>query len=79
MPIRTQVYPRPQLELIYTIHHEISEFTGTEAVIDWAKKLELVCDLCGVKQLVWVIPLHLTRGVFAVYQQLTKDKKSRRH
>lgn len=64
MPMRTQVYSRPHLELIYTIHHEISKFAGTGAVIEWivvnnhfatSKKLELVCDLCGVKQLVQVI------------------------
>ena len=37
--------------------------------------MELVCNLLGVKRLDHVIPFRLTRGAFAVYQQLSKDKK----
>ena len=44
--------------------------------MEWFKKLELVCNLLGGKQLHRVIPLHLTEGVFVVYQKLTKDEKS---
>lgn len=54
----------------------ILKFDGTGAVIDLIEKQELVCGLSGVKQLDWVIPLHLTGREFVVYQQLTKDEKS---
>ena len=39
------------------------------------KKLEFVCNLSGVQWLDCVIPLCLTKEVFIVYQQLTKDEK----
>lgn len=48
---------------------------GSVRIIPKFEKLELVCDLSGLKQLDQDIPL-LTGGAFAVYQQLTKDEKS---
>lgn len=37
-------------------------------------KVELVCRLCHVKWLEHVIPLRLTRSVFAIYQQWRDEK-----
>ena len=54
----------------------IPKFDRTGDGVKWLEKLELVCDLLGVKWLDCVIPLHLTRGAFGVYQQLNKNKKS---
>lgn len=56
----------------------IPEFDGDSAVSisEWLEKVELVCSLRGVTALESVIPLRLTGGAFAVYQQLpSSDKK----
>ena len=52
----------------------IPEFSGdsTQNVVDWLEKAELVCKLRGVAHL---IPLRLTGGAFAVYQQLPDADK----
>ena len=42
-------------------------------MVEWLE--ELVYSLSGGKWFDYVIPLGLTRRVFVVYQQLTKDKK----
>ena len=54
----------------------IPKLDGTGSVVEWLEKLELVCNLLGVMRLGRVIPFCLTKGVFTVYQQLTKDEKS---
>lgn len=36
----------------------IPEFDGSGSMVEWIKKVKLVCDLCGVKR--DVIPLQLT-------------------
>ena len=58
----------------------IPEFgsSGSQDVVKWLNKDELVCDceLCRMSKLETVIPLRLTGGAFAVYQQLmSADKK----
>lgn len=56
----------------------IPEFDGaSQPVCEWLEKVELVCQLRGIKGLHVVVPLRLTGGAFAVYQQLEEsDKKS---
>jgi len=56
----------------------IPEFCGkpSESVTDWIDRLELVCDLKGVKNVETVIPLRLGEGALAVYQQLTAAEKT---
>lgn len=54
----------------------IPEFDGSESVLNWIEKVELHCLLSGVKNIEHVIPLRLTGGAFAVYQQLDADEKS---
>ena len=54
----------------------IPEFDGTtQPVAEWFEKAELVCRLRNVKDLTTVVPLRLTGGAFAVYQQLSDSKK----
>ena len=48
----------------------IPEFNGSIPVLDWVEKVELNCLLSGVKSIEHVIPLCLSGGAFAVYQQL---------
>ena len=57
----------------------IPEFdgSGTQSVVEWIEKLELVCKLRKVKSVADVLPLRLTGGAFAVYLQLPeKDRAS---
>ena len=56
----------------------IQEFSGDGSVnvIEWLEKAELVCALRGITRLEAVLPLTLTGGAFAVYQQLTADDKA---
>ena len=55
----------------------IPEFSGdsTQNVVEWLEKAELVCKLRVVAHLESVIPLRLTSGAFAVYQQLPDADK----
>ena len=56
----------------------IPEFSGaseTPGISEWLEKVELVCSLRGVTALEDVIPLRLTGGAFAVYQQLPAAEK----
>ena len=55
----------------------IPEFSGdsTTPVTEWLEKVELVCRLRGVTELEEVIPLRLTAGAFAVYQQIPDADK----
>ncbi|KAK4307617.1 hypothetical protein Pmani_020637 [Petrolisthes manimaculis] len=56
----------------------ISEFDGTsQEVVEWLGKLELVCKLRGITELHTVVPLRLTGGAFAVYQQLSSPDKEK--
>ena len=51
----------------------IPEFSGdsTQHVVEWLEKAELVCNMRA--QLESVIPLRLTGGDFALYQQLPDE------
>ena len=53
----------------------IPEFNGSTPVLDWVEKVELHCLLSGVKSIEHVIPLRLSGGAFAVYQQLSAEEK----
>ena len=50
--------------------------SGTQSVVEWIEKLELICKLRNVSDVANVIPLHLSGGSFAVYLQLGEaDRK----
>jgi len=54
-------------------------FDGTDSgqsVVEWVEKAELVCRLSGVKRIECVVPMRLSGGAYAVYQQLSEEKKS---
>ena len=55
----------------------IPEFSGdaTQNVVEWMEKAELVCNLRDIAHFESVIPLRLTGGAFAVYQQLPDADK----
>lgn len=54
----------------------IPEFNGSSHdVQDWLDKLELVCQLRGYSNLQTIVPLRLTGGALAVYQQLSSDDR----
>ena len=38
------------------------------SVQEWIKKVELICQLNGLKCIECVVPMHLSGGVYAVYQ-----------
>ena len=56
----------------------IEDFDGSNRnCVEWLQKVHLVSEIRGIKDLALVIPLRLTGGAFAVYQQLSaEDKKS---
>lgn len=35
----------------------IPEFNGSGSLIEWMEKTQMVCDLCGLKQVEWHVPL----------------------
>ena len=54
-------------------------FDGTDAgqsVVEWVEKAELVCRLSGVKNIECVVPMRLSGGAYAVYQQLSEEKRA---
>jgi len=54
-------------------------FDGTDSgqsVVEWVEKAELVCQLSGVKRIECVVPMRLTGGAYAVYQQLSDEKRA---
>ena len=48
---------------------------GSQDVVEWLDKAGLVCELRGILRPETVIPLCLTGGAFALYQQLPPDDK----
>ena len=55
----------------------IPEFGGKnqQSVAEWLEKVELVCKIIGITDLASVVPLRLTDGAFAIYQQLAETDK----
>ena len=54
-------------------------FDGTDpqqSVIEWVEKAELVCQLSRVKNIECVVPMSLSGGAYAVYQQLSEEKRA---
>ena len=54
----------------------IPEFNGSTtgpSVVEWFEKSKCVCRLCKIKEPALVIPLRLSKGAYAMYQQLGDD------
>lgn len=47
-----------------------------ESIVKWIKKVEVLCCLCEVKKIEYILHMHLAGGAFSVYQQLRKERKS---
>ena len=47
-----------------------------QSVVEWVEKAELVCWLSGVKNIECLVPMHLSGGAYAVYQQLSEEKRA---
>ena len=45
------------------------------SVQEWIEKVELIYQHSGVKCIECVVSIHLSGGAYAVYQQLSKDKR----
>lgn len=45
-------------------------------MVDWVKKAEILCKMCGIKHLENIIPLRFSGGAFAVYQKLGEDERA---
>ena len=56
----------------------IPEFDGSASglsVVEWMEKAELVCKMCQVKHMEFIIPLRLMDGAFTIFQQLKEEDK----
>ena len=54
-------------------------FDGTDSgqlVVEWVEKAELVCRLSEMKNVECVVPMRLSGGTYAVYQQLSEEKRA---
>ena len=57
----------------------IPEFSGTVTdmpVVEWVENVELVCELCTMKNVERVLPLRLRGGALAIYRQLSAEQKA---
>ena len=52
----------------------IAEYDGTEDVVEWFTRTEMLCELNSVP-IMSVLPLRLTGGAFAVWAQLPVEKR----
>ena len=52
---------------------EFNGFLTGPSMVEWFEKAECVCRLCKIKEPALVIPLRLTKGDYAVYQQIRDD------
>ena len=56
----------------------ISLFNGKDSDLstqEWIEKVELICQLNGIKCIECVVPTCHSGGAYTVYQQLGKDKR----
>ena len=57
----------------------ILEFSGVAIdmpIVEWVENVELVCNLCAVKNVNRVLPLRLRGGALAIYRQLSMEQKA---
>ena len=57
----------------------IPEFSGAATdmpIVEWVENIELVCELCAVKNVERVLPLRLRGGALAIYRQLSAEQKA---
>ena len=57
----------------------IPEFSGAATdmpIVQWVENVELVCELCTMKNVEHIQPLRLRGGALAVYRQLSAEQKA---
>lgn len=54
----------------------VRKYDGSVDVQEWLEKLEMVCDLQGIKKISSFLPLFLEKGAFSVYQTLSTDVRN---
>ena len=57
----------------------IPEFSGAATdmpIVEWVENVELVCELCTMKNVEHVLPLRLRGGALAIYRQLNAEQKA---
>ena len=57
----------------------IPEFSGAATdmpIVKWVENVELVCELCAMKNVKHVLPLSLRGGALAIYRQLSMEQKA---
>ena len=57
----------------------IPEFSGAAndmPIVEWIENVELVCELCTMKNIERVLPLRLWGGALAIYRQLSAEQKA---
>ena len=57
----------------------IPEFSGVATdmpIVEWVENVELVCELCSMKNVECVLPLRLRRRALAIYRQLSAEQKA---
>ena len=45
-------------------------------IVEWVENVELVCELCAMKNVERVLPLRLRGGALAIYRQLSAEQKA---
>ena len=54
-------------------------FDGSDSgklVVEWFEKAKLICWFSGVKHIECVVPIHLSGGAYAMYQQLSVEMRA---
>ena len=57
----------------------ILEFSGAATdmpIVEWVENVELVCELCAMKNVERVLPLRLRGGALAIYRQLSAEQNA---
>ena len=57
----------------------IPEFSGAVTdmpIVEWVENVELVCELCAIKNVECVLPLRSRGGALAIYRQLSAEQKA---
>ena len=45
-------------------------------IVEWVENVELVCELCAMKNVKRVLPLRIPGGALAIYRQLSTEQKA---
>lgn len=61
-PMTNQFDPKLKVEFDDSDHEQ--------SILEWIEKAELICWLCMMKRIEFVIPMHLMGSAYTLYQQL---------